>query len=295
MLRLWLRALRPEHSVKNLLVFVPLALAVTNTDTATFRAAAVLFVAMSLLASATYIVNDILDLEADRAHPTKRTRPFAAGVLKPWHGLITAAALGLAAAYLALSALPSGAVAALAGYLVLTLAYSIYLKRLPFFDVIILAALFTLRLAAGSLLLPGDHPVSPWLMSFSMLFFTSLAMIKRYSELQNTAQAGKTFIDSRGYAELDLPLLLVSGVASGFGALTMFMVYLINEQYPRDQYANPQILWIMMPVLLVWLLRMWHLTVKGEMLEDPVLGALRDRASLALGGAIVVILAVAIG
>lgn len=293
--RSWWRAIRPIHAVKNLLVFVPSGLGLQAVTGASLRAAVILFLTFSLVAFATYVINDILDREADRAHPVKSARPFASGALGVGQGVIGAVLMLAAAAALAIAYLPPACGGALLAYLVLTLAYSVKLKSQPFLDVILLAGLFTIRLAAGSLVLGAAAPVSPWLMSFSMLFFTSLAMIKRHAELQAVTAANGSGIDSRGYVAGDLPLLLASGVASGLGAITMFMIYLINEQYPRDQYAHPQVLWAMLPVLLVWFLRMWHLTIKGAMTEDPVVYAVKDASSLALGATMFAILFLAIG
>jgi len=288
----WLRALRPEHWAKNLLLFVPLGLGLPLVTAPRLATAGALFVAFSLLASATYILNDLLDLETDRAHPTKAGRPFAAGVLPVAHGVVAALVLLTVVAGIA-ARLPIACSVALAAYLITTLAYSVFLKRQPFLDVILLAGLFTLRLLAGSVVL--EAPVSPWLMTFSMLFFTSLAMIKRHAELQGVARSGGNGIDSRGYTLDDLPLLLAAGIGCGIAAITVFMIYLINEQYPRQQYAHPQALWAMMPVLLVWFLRMWHVTIQGRMTEDPVIYALRDRVSLGLGVLVLAILFTAVG
>ena len=277
--RVWAKALRLGHWSKNVLVFVAPVLAL-HVSAASIPQALLLFLLMGALASATYLVNDLLDLAADRQHPTKRFRPFASGAIPARDGAAAAAALILLALALGFL-LPWGAQASLVAYLVITLAYSLTLKRQPIVDVFVLAGLFTLRVLAGSLLVPT--PVSPWLLTFSMLFFLGLAMIKRYAELDRVAKAGGAGIAARGYTVRDLPLLLAAGIASGFGAVVIFTIYLIAEHYPREIYGNPGLLWAMMPVILIWTLRMWHLAVHGAMDEDPVVFALRDQVSQVLG------------
>jgi 4-hydroxybenzoate polyprenyltransferase/phosphoserine phosphatase len=278
----WARALRLRHWSKNLLVFVPLILGL-HFSANLLTHSLLLFLLFGLIASATYIVNDIVDLPADRRHHQKCLRPIASGAIPIRTGAYVALVL-LVVAFAAGAALPWQAVVTLAGYLALTLAYSLALKRRPFVDVVVLAGLFTIRVLAGHVLIPGR--VSPWLLTFSTLFFVGLAMVKRYAELRRVVAAGGTAVESRGYTAQDLPLLLASGVASAFAALAIFTVYLIADQYPRNVYVHPQMLWIMVPVLLLWTLRVWHLTVHGKMDEDPVVFALKDHVSLALGGAV---------
>lgn len=280
-LRVWLNALRIQHWVKNALIFVAPVLSFEIASPAIAGQAALLFVLMGMVASATYLVNDMIDLAADRQHPVKRFRPFASGSIPVRDGCIAAAAL-LFLAFLASLLLPWAAgVAVLGTYLVVTLAYSVFLKKQAIIDVFILAGLFTLRVIAGASL--GPVKASPWLLTFSMLFFLGLAVVKRYAELERVLRTGGTGVASRGYTSKDLPLLLSTGVAAGFGAVMVFTSYLINEHYPLGVYANPGLLWGMMPIILIWTLRVWHLTVHGHMNEDPVVFALRDTFSLALG------------
>jgi 4-hydroxybenzoate polyprenyltransferase len=176
--------------------------------------------------------------------------------------------------------LPLRASAVLGGYLAVTLVYSFYLKRRPIADILALASLFTSRILAGSWLLPV--PASPWLISFSLLFFLSLAEVKRYAELLRVVSEGGDRIDSRNYSAEDLPLLISSGVGSALASTVIFTVYLIEEQYPRHIYSHPHWLWAMLPMLLGWLLRVWRKAAHGQMNEDPVLFALGDRVSLGL-------------
>jgi 4-hydroxybenzoate polyprenyltransferase/phosphoserine phosphatase len=283
----WLKALRPQHWAKNMLVFVPAVLGIQVASWLVALDALILFAAMGAMASAAYIINDLFDLAADRAHRHKRFRPFASGEIPVIQGMLGAAGLMLFGLGLGLL-LPRAVLGALIAYAAITLAYSIRLKRQPMIDVIILAGLFTLRVLAGSLIMLA--PVSPWLLTFSMVFFLGLTMVKRYAELEGVLRAGATAAAARGYTEKDLPLLLATGIASGVGAIVVFMIYMITEQYRREFYANPGLLWAMMPVILVWTLRVWHQTVHGQMEEDPVMFALQDRFSLWLGIALLCIL-----
>jgi 4-hydroxybenzoate polyprenyltransferase len=276
----WLSALRPQHWAKNLLVFLApiLGLQINSWSVAVEMVA--LFVAMSLMASAAYVINDVLDLNADRAHSRKRRRPFASGEIPVLHGAIAGAALTLAGLGIGLL-LPHLVWGALLAYLAIALAYSFVLKRQPIVDLIVLAGLFTLRVLAGGLI--PAAPISPWLLTFAMIFFLGLATVKRYAELERVLRLGHAGVARRGYTEKDLPLLLAAGVASSLGAIVIFMVYLITEQYPRQIYGHPAVLWAMLPLILVWVLRLWHIAVHGRLDEDPVVFALRDIFSVGTG------------
>lgn len=288
--RTWLHALRVQHWTKNVLVFLAPVLGFQSASPVTAIQALVLFLAFGMLASATYLINDLLDLSADRQHPRKRFRPLAAGRIAPRDGAFAAAIL-LGASLILAAWLPLGAAAVLLAYLVVTLLYSLALKRLPIVDTFVLAGLFTIRVLAGSMLLSTG--VSPWLLTFSMFFFLGLAMVKRYAELNRVVQAGGAGVVSRGYTARDLPLLLAAGVASSFAAIVIFVFYLIEEQYPSGLYSRPEMLWAMMPAVLIWSLRVWHLTVHGRMNEDPVVFALKDSVSRVLGAFCCVILLLA--
>jgi 4-hydroxybenzoate polyprenyltransferase len=284
----WARAFRLKHWAKNVLVFVAPVLA------GQYRAlipSVVLFIAMGVLASATYLLNDLADLAADRAHPRKCHRPLASGAISVRDGLLAAAVMITGALLVSLAALPIGCTVVLASYLVITLLYSATLKRLPMIDVTVLAGLFTLRVLAGSMVVAA--PLSPWLLTFSMMFFLGLAAIKRYAELHRVVRTIGEGGSARGYNQQDMTILLATGVSTGVSSIVIFMIYLINEQYPRAIYKDPDALWGVMPVLLVWILRLWHLSVHGRMSEDPVLFALKDRFSLVLGAVIVAIMLVA--
>ncbi|MDB5416360.1 MAG: Decaprenyl-phosphate phosphoribosyltransferase [Rubritepida sp.] len=278
----WAKAFRLSHWSKNLLVFVaPLLGFPAEGGPTLILQALLLFVLMGVIASASYLINDLFDLAADRQHPIKHARPMASGAITAQEGAFVAAGMLGGALLMSLVLLPPAATLVLLLYLGTTLAYSFVLKRMPIVDVISLAGLFTVRILAGSVLL--DVVVSLWLLTFSMLFFVGLAMVKRYAELERVVASGGEGILSRGYTAKDLALLLGAGLASGFSAIVIFTIYLIQEQYPRDIYGTPALLWMMVPIIMVWLLRVWHLALHGKMDEDPVAFALTDRFSLVLG------------
>ena len=287
----WARAMRLPHWAKNALVFVSPLLGAHWAQSA--GPAVLLFVLMGVLASATYLLNDALDLQADRRHPAKRHRPMAAGVIPVRDGLAVAAVLAVAALAAGALLLPRAALLCLGAYLVITIVYSTACKRVPMLDIVVLAGLFTLRILAGNGIMA--QPVSPWLLTFSMLFFLGLAATKRFAELDRVVREAETKRPGtvRGYGAADLPVLLATGVASGIAAIAVFMVYLVSDQYPRDVYADPGMLWGIMPVLLMWTLRMWHLCVHGRLREDPVVFATTDRVSWVLGGAALGVLVLA--
>ena len=276
-LRTWARALRLPHWVKNALVFVSPLL---GPDWArSFGPALLLFGLMGVLASATYLGNDALDLQADRQHPAKRHRPMAAGTLAVRHGLAAASLMAVGALAAGFAFLLRAAALCLLGYLAITVLYSLALKRMPMVDITVLAGLFTLRILAGNGVM--GQPMSPWLLTFAMLFFLGLAATKRHAELDRVlGERGGTV---RGYGAADLPVLLATGIASGMAAIGVFMAYLVTDQYPRNVYSDPGLLWGIMPVLVIWTLRMWHLCVHGRLREDPVVFAVKDRVSVGLG------------
>jgi len=240
----------------------------------------------SLCASAGYVFNDLLDLDADRIHPSKANRPFASGALPTIFGFPIFITLLLLSFSLALAFLPTAFVTMLALYFVGTVSYSLYLKRLLLLDVLVLAALYTHRILAGGI--ASDVRVSAWLLGFSMFLFTSLAFAKRFVELH--ALTNDEQVRNRGYARVDLPMVTGMGTASGYVAALVFMLY-VDSSTVRAAYREPALLWLVLPALLYWLGRIWLLAGRGQMQEDPVKFALSDRKSLtcvALIGAIVV-------
>lgn len=271
----WLRALRLHQWLKNLLVFLPLLTAHLLFDTDSVLHTALAFVSFGLCASGVYLLNDLLDLEADRQHPRKRLRPFAAGALPLVSGLAVAPLLTIAAFALALAISPLFALV-LAAYYVLTLAYSFALKRIAMLDTVVLAGLYTIRILAGTAAL--HIGVSFWLLAFSMFLFLSLAMIKRYTELHTLLRAGEQRSSGRGYAVEDLPLVQSLGGASGYLAVLVLALY-INSTASEALYRHPALLWLLCPVLLYWISRAWLIAHRGDMHDDPVVFALTDRTS----------------
>jgi 4-hydroxybenzoate polyprenyltransferase/phosphoserine phosphatase len=278
------RALRLHQWSKNALVFLPLLLAHSLRPDLLLKATAAFF-AFSFTASATYILNDLLDLETDRAHPSKRKRTFAAGNLSIGVGL--AVAIALAAVSFSIAAwLPHKFLVYLLLYLVTTLAYSLALKRVVLLDVVILSSLYTVRMMAGSE--ATNTPVSPWLAAFSIFLFLSLAMVKRFSELQNLDLRGLSPSNGRGYLLSDLEQLRSFGTSSAYASIVIFSLY-INGRDVTSLYHHPNRMWLITPLLILWVSRVWLLASRGEMDEDPVVFALEDRLSLLMGLAVVII------
>lgn len=277
-LRPWLRALRLHQWSKNLLLFVPAAMAHRIAEPATAVTLLAAFVAFGLCASATYLMNDLLDLDADRAHPRKRHRPFASGELPVLHGLLVAAGallLGL------LIAVRIGVLftAILGCYVLITLWYSLRLKRMAMVDVLCLAGLYSIRVVAGG----AAVAIMPsfWLLAFSMFLFLSLAIAKRYVELCGLQERGELAAAGRGYSVADLPLLLASGTNAGLLAVRVLALYI--HEASQVHYSRPQVLWFVCPPLLYWISRVWLKTHRGQLHDDPVVFALRDRPSVLTG------------
>jgi 4-hydroxybenzoate polyprenyltransferase len=271
--------LRPHQWAKNLLLLLPLFLAHQWADVGRLGLALLGVAIFSAAASAIYIMNDLVDIESDRRHPTKRGRPFAAGELPIPVGL-TVAGLALAGAF-AVSAccLTSTFTNWLAIYLLTTTAYSLWLKKQIVIDVLVLAGLYTLRIAAGAAAV--SVPVSPWLLAFAMFFFLSLALGKRYIELRHSSDAADDELPGRGYRPDDAPLLEQIGPTSGYLAVLVFCLYIDSHAVDR-LYRHPEFLWLACPLLLYWLTRFWLLARRKQIQYDPVAFALKDRTSLAV-------------
>jgi 4-hydroxybenzoate polyprenyltransferase len=284
----WMRALRIHQWVKNFLIFLPLLLS-HRLSYAGLADAAVAFLAFSLCASSVYLLNDLFDLDADRRHPRKRERPFASGLLSIPMGLAVAAALLTGAVGLA-TALPDRFMFVLGFYYAVTLTYSLYFKRFATIDVMLLAGLYTLRLIAGGA--ATATMLSFWLLAFSMFLFLSLAVVKRYAELLLTKD-GDGKAAGRGYVADDLPLLRALGVASGFASVLVLALY-VNSPQSIAGYSSPKVLWLLCPLLLYWISRVWMLTHRGRMHDDPVVFALRDRVSLVLVAAMAAVVMLAL-
>ncbi len=287
-LRTVIKAIRVHQWAKNTLIFLPLLLA-HRVQAPVILAAVLAFVCFSLCASATYIINDLLDIEADRQHPRKSKRPFASGNLSAGLGL------GISAVFLAISfaaaslLLPHSFLGWLALYLVTTLAYSLALKRVVILDVVVLSALYTLRILAGAA--ATSTFISPWLAAFAIFIFLSLAMVKRFSELQNVRSAGAQLSNGRGYLLNDIEQVRSFGTSSAFASVVVLSIY-VGQPDMLGLYHHHQRMWLMPPLLILWLCRVWLLASRGELDEDPVVFALTDPMSLLMGaGAVAIALA----
>jgi len=274
------RALRVHQWAKNGLVFIPFLLGGKFHDPSAWAHALLGFVALSVLASSTYLVNDLWDLGDDRRHWSKRGRPLAAGLISIQTALIIAG-VGLAASFALISWAGPAAAAMLGLYLTVALAYSFRLKREPILDALTLAGLFTLRLGLGVAV--TNVRFSPWLFVFSMFIFTSLSLAKRCTEITRMVEHGEVQPFGRGYKPSDEPLVLAMGVAAMFGATLIMIIYLISEAFPAGFYSHPTVLWVFPFVLFMWLARVWLLCHRGVLQDDPVAFALKDPVSLGYG------------
>ena len=305
-----LRALRPHQWAKNVLVLLPALAAHRSVDASLVASLALAFASFSLLASAVYLVNDVADAAHDRAHPHKRHRPVASGALGVGAALGVAAVLAGASLAVALG-LPRTFLWAWLVYLAMTSAYSAALKRLVVLDVVLLSGFYTVRVVAGAAAV--DVPLSRWFLAFGVFVFTSLALLKRAVEclelgpapalgpaaegpapvastpVASTRERGPSGVarsrpaptlGGRGWRAGDLPVLLAMGAASAMAAALVYCLYITGDEVLR-LYARPDLLWMGLPVLLYWLTRAWLLALRGEIRGDPVLFALKDRASWA--------------
>jgi len=283
-LRSLVKAARPHQWAKNLLIFLPVLLSHALYP-AKLLAGLAAFCCFSLTASSTYMFNDLLDIEADRRHPRKQFRPFASGDLSGLTGLATAAIL------LILGLIGGGILGGrlfiwLLVYLATTVSYSWYLKRIALVDVLVLSGLYTLRMQAGSA--ATGTPISHWLAGLSIFLFLSLAVVKRFAELENLRMSGSPLKNGRGYLISDSEQLRAFGTASGYAAVVVFAIY-ISSQDVTVLYRHPSTLWLIVPLIILWISRIWLLASRGELNEDPVVFALTDRLSLLIGVAVGVV------
>ena len=283
-LRTIVKAIRVHQWAKNVLLFVPLLLS-HQINTASMMAAAVAFFCFSFVASANYLVNDLLDIESDRHHLRKRFRPFAGGDLSIASGVALAVLL-VAASCALLPLLPGVFGLWLLVYAAATSTYSLYLKRVVLLDVLVLSGLYALRMMAGG---AATHTmISPWLTSLAVFLFLSLAMVKRFSELAGLQEQGLSNTHGRGYRVSDLEQIRSFGTASAYASVVVFSLY-ISRPDVEDLYHHAGRLWLIVPPMLYWLHRVWLLASRGELDEDPVIFAIRDRISLAIGFTIAVL------
>jgi 4-hydroxybenzoate polyprenyltransferase len=272
----WLRAFRVHQWLKNLLLFVPLLTAFSFLDVGKLVTTLIAFFAFSFAASASYVFNDLWDLENDRAHPRKRSRPFASGGIPIAQGLV-AAVVSLAVALALAAAVSRGFVLMLLLYLAITSAYSWVLKERALIDVLALSLLYTLRILAGSVAI--GIPSSSWQLAFSAFIFLSLALVKRCAELVSLEQSGEKEAPGRDYRVTDLAVLWPLGVGAALSAVVVFGLFISTEE-TRARYATPELLWLVALGLVYWLARLWIKTSRGKMDDDPLVYAVRDSGSL---------------
>ncbi|PYP92088.1 MAG: UbiA family prenyltransferase [Candidatus Angelobacter sp. Gp1-AA117] len=284
----WVSAVRGHHWFKNSLLFLPLALA-HKFDLHNWVMAGVGFILFGLCASGVYVLNDLLDLHSDREHPWKRQRPFAAGDVSIPTGLLMCSVLLLISLPGSFLLNPRFGVV-LVFYLVLTMWYSLHLKRLALVDVFVLSGFYSTRIFAGSVI--TSTLLSQWFLSFSLFFFLSLAMAKRYSELVHASELVERGQSGRGYIGKDRDVLMNLGIASGFSAVVIFSLY-VHSPDLAPLYPNPRPLLLIAPIVAFWLSRVWLKANRGELHEDPVTLALRDPLSYVVAVAAVLIFALA--
>lgn len=270
-------AMRPQQWIKNVLLFAPLVLAHKVTDQSKLMAALYAFVAFSLCASCMYVLNDLFDLKTDRDHPKKCRRPLASGALSRGTAIFLVVMLAVGGTSIASGLLPHRFLMALGVYLVVTTLYSAWLKKQIIADVLTLAGLYTLRIVAGGL--ATEVEVSEWLMAFSIFIFTSLAFVKRYSEFARMSAEGESESTlRRGYRTGDLGLIEVMGLTTGMIAVLVFALY-INSDRVTTLYDNLFPLWMICPLLMYWIGRVWILARRREIHEDPLVFAMTDLTS----------------
>jgi 4-hydroxybenzoate polyprenyltransferase/phosphoserine phosphatase len=265
---------RPHQWLKNVLVFLPM-LAAHRFDAATVLLSFLAFICFSLVASSVYVLNDLLDLAADRAHPRKRNRPLASGSLSIARGTLMAAVLLLPGVFVA-ALIGGDFLLVMAVYYLLTTAYSLCLKRRIVIDICVLAGLYTVRIVAGGV--ATGIPLSVWLLGFAVFFFLSLAAVKRQAELVDNAARGQRTVSGRGYATDDLPIIAMIAISAGYVSVLVLALY-VNSPAVIEQYTLPQALWGVCVVLLYWITRTVMTAHRGLMNDDPVVFGLKDRTS----------------
>jgi 4-hydroxybenzoate polyprenyltransferase/phosphoserine phosphatase len=279
-LRAWIRAIRPHQWAKNAVVLVPVALGWRDVTVASIATTIVMMLLLCGVASLTYLVNDMADLSSDRNHWSKKRRPFASGAIAVRDGLLLVGVALPALCVLGLWISPPAGIG-LISYVVATLGYSFGWKRIPIFDAFIIALLFTIRILIGiaaAKLIP-----SAWLLAFSMFFFFSLALAKRHTEILRAAEHGIDKLEGRGYQLSDESLTLTFGISASMASIVIVVIYLVDEVFAREIYATPAWLWATPITIFLFSCRIWVLSHRGRMTDDPVAFALRDRVSLGLG------------
>lgn len=275
----WVRVLRVHQWLKNLLLFVPLLAAHELANVGAWFLLILAFFSFSLCASSAYIANDLLDLESDRLHPRKKNRPFAAGLVPIWMGVVLVPLL-LIASFTIAGIVGANFLIWLVFYFVLTCAYSLVLKRFMLVDCLTLASLYTVRIIAGVVAI--EQSPTFWLLAFSAFLFLSLAFVKRYTELEVQLKNGREHIHGRGYQTTDLPLIQTMGITSGYASVLVLALYL-NSNAVIKLYQTPELIWGTVPLMLFWINWMWMQAHRSKMHDDPLVFALKDKASLVTG------------
>lgn len=281
-----IRLLRPHQWTKNLLVFVPMVMAHEATNGAKLVQAALAFAAFSLAASTAYVVNDVSDAEHDRAHPDKRARPIASGEIRPSTALFIAVPL-LAASLAIATSLGRQVLLGIGLYFAMSILYSTVIKRIAIADVVLLAGFYSLRLLVGGA--ATNTPVSQWLIAFSSFAFFSLALAKRHADLVRNAPLAGAATPGRGYVGDDRQVLLSMGTASAAVSILVFALYVSSEQMGR-LYARTWPLWLICPLLMYGMSRLWLLAHRGALADDPIVTATKDPVTYAVGGLIAALL-----
>lgn len=286
LLKMVIKALRIHQWAKNILIFVALIVAHKVNNPLSLFHSVLAFITFGLCASGVYLLNDMLDLDADRKHPRKKHRPFASGDLPLLYGFMLLPLLFIGGVALSL-VLSFEFFLIIALYFILTTAYSFYFKKLVLIDVILLAGLYTIRIIAGAVAI--NAPTSQWLLAFSMFIFLSLALVKRFSELYTIRRSKEETSRGRGYFASDLEQLASFGVASGYIAVLVLALYIDSKEVVAS-YTYPHGLWLICPIFLYWISRVWLLAHRGQMHEDPILFAIKDKQSYILGFLVIIIM-----
>ena len=283
-----LSALRPHQWMKNILVFIPLLASHQYDQPQSLFDAAMAFIIFSIIASSVYVINDLIDAKEDQTHNRKKNRPFASGALSRTTGHMMWSALLILAGVLSTLFLNRDFSISLTVYFLLTLAYSFKIKQIAVLDVMVLSAFYTLRIIAGATAV--EVITSFWLLAFSMFFFLSLAMMKRYIEISAIKESDKVL--GKGYCSEDAPILFSFGTATGYISVLVLALY-IQDQHIISMYAEPRFIWLACPILLFWISRAWFMSHRGKVHDDPIVFALQDKTSLLLAVAVVSVLALA--
>lgn len=283
-----LSALRPHQWMKNILVFIPLLAAHKYDQTQSLFDAAMAFIIFSITASSVYVINDLIDAKEDQAHNRKKYRPFASGALSRKTGHVMWSVLLILAGVLATLFLNRDFSIYLMVYFLLTLAYSFKLKQIAVLDVLVLSAFYTLRIIAGAAAV--EVIPSFWLLTFSMFFFLSMAMMKRFIEISSLKESGKVL--GKGYYSEDATIIFTFGTATGYISILVLALY-IQDQHTISMYKEPRFIWLACPLLLFWISRAWFMAHRGKVHEDPIVFALQDKTSLFLAAAVVLVFALA--